>query len=108
MSLEKDDFIFISYEEFGENENDPSIHNYLEKQPYPNQDKIIHFLKNGKIEFAQLSRDRDIFTGLRIPYEVLIMSDGDYIWPNILAWYVEKYNLRMPEEFEKYILEKMK
>jgi len=55
---------------------------------------------------AQLSRNRDIFTGERIPHEVLVMSDGDYYWPNYLAWYVEKYNLRMPEEFEKYILDK--
>lgn len=108
MSLEKDDFIFISYKEFGENDNDPSIHDYLEKAPYPNQDKIIHFLKNGKIELARMSRIKDIFTGKRIPDEVLVMSDGDYFWSNSLAWYVEKYNLRMPEEFEQYILSKYK
>ena len=107
MSLEKDDFIFISYKEFGNDDNDPSIHDYLEKEPYPNQNKIIRFLKNGKIEFARLSRVRDIFTGQRIPHEVLVMSDGDYFWSNTLAWYVEKYNLRMPEEFERYILSKV-
>ena len=108
MSLVKDDFIFISYKEFGEDENDPSIHDYLEKEPYPNQEKIANFLKNGKIELAQMSRDRDIFTGQRIQREVLVMSDGDYFWANTLAWYVEKYNLRMPEEFEHYILSKVK
>lgn len=107
MSQEKDDYIFISFKEL-DNEDFPSIHDYLEKEPYPNQDKIAHFLNNGKIELAQLSRDRDIFTGERIPREVLVMSDGDYYWANILVWYVEKYNLRMPEEFEKYILERMK
>ena len=83
-------------------------HDYLESEPYQHQDKIIHFLTNGKVEFAQLSRDRDIFTGKRIPVEVLVMSSGEYFWPNILAWYVEEYNLRMPEEFERYILEKSK
>ena len=108
MSLENDDFIFISYKEFCENDNDPSIHDYLGKTPYSNQDKILHFLRNGKIELARLSRVRDIFTGERIPYEALVMSDGDYFWSNTLAWYVEKYNLRMPEEFEAYILSKYK
>ena len=100
--------IFINYKEFAPKRNHPSIHEYLEKEPYINQDKIINFLRDGKIEIAQMSRDRDIFTGERIPYEVLVMSDGDYFWPNTLAWYVEKYNLRMPEEFERYILSKSK
>ena len=107
MSLVKDDFIFISYKELDKDEL-ISIHDYLEAESYPHQGKIINFLKNGKIEFAQMSRDRDIFTGERIPQEVLVMSDGDYFWPNTLAWYVEKYNLRMPEEFEQYILSKYK
>lgn len=98
----------INFKEFAPKREHPSIHHYLENEPYPDQDKIIQFLKNGKIEFAQMSRSRDIFTGERIPYEVLGMSDGDYFWSNTLAWYVEKYNLRMPEEFERYILEKSK
>ena len=97
----------INYKELAPKREHPSIQQYLEKEQYPNQDKIVHFLKNGKIEFAQMSRSRDIFTGERIPMEVLGMSDGDYFWPNILAWYVEKYNLRMPEEFERYILSKV-
>ena len=107
MSLEKDECIYITYKEFVSNEDYPSIQKYLEKEPYPNQGKIAHFLKNGKIEFARLSRVRDIFTGEQIPFEALAMSDGDYFWSNTLAWYVEKYNLRMPEEFERYILSKV-
>jgi len=108
LNLEVSEMTFITFKEFCKDDEDPSIQDYLEEGPYPNQDKIIHFLKNGKIEFAQMSRDRDIFTGNRIPYEVLVMSDGDYFWANTLAWYVENYNLRMPEEFEAYILSKCK
>lgn len=107
MSLDNDNYIFITFKEF-DDDKFPSIHDYLEKESYPDKDKIIHFLKNGQIEFARLSRVRDIFTGNRIPDEVLVMSDGDYFWPNYLAWYVEKYNLRMPAEFEAYILSKYK
>ena len=100
--------IFITFREFCKDNEDPSIHDYMEKSPYPNQEKIANFLRNGKVEIARMSRDRDIFSGERIPYEAGVMSDGDYFWPNILAWYVEKYNLRMPEEFEQYILSKYK
>jgi len=99
---------FITYREFYDDEDGISIYDYLEKTPYSKQDKIARFLNSGKIEFARLSRVKDIFTGERIPREVLVMSDGEYYWANYLAWYVEKYNLRMPEEFEKYILERMK
>ena len=107
MSQEIDNYIFITFKEF-DDDVFPSIQDYLEDGPYPNQHKIFHFLKSGKIEFARMSRVKDIFTGERIPDEVLVMSDGDYYWPNYLARYVEKYNLRMPEEFERYILEKSK
>ena len=36
--------------------------------------------------------------------EVIFMNDGKYSWTSTLIYYVEKYNLRLPLEFEKYVL----
>ena len=35
------------------------------------------------------------------------MTDGEYSWLSDLAYYVEKYNLRLPEEFEGKVLKKL-
>lgn len=47
---------------------------------------------------------KDVITGESIKMECLGMNDGEYTWFNILAYYVKKYNLRLPEEFERKIL----
>ena len=100
---------FINYKELSVNKDYPYMRDNLAKEPYLNKEIIIDFLMNkGDILLAQLSRSKDVFSGERIPFELLVRRDGEYQWANILSWYVEKYNLRMPEEFEQYILEKMK
>ena len=97
---------FIGYNELNKNKGYPSMTEFFEEKPYKNKDKIIRFLRNGgEIECARLSREKDVFSGERIPEEVLVMSSGDFMWSNVLSWYVEKYNLRMPEKFEEYILD---
>ena len=100
---------YITFKELSPKRDHPKMDEYIDKLPYTHKQTVINFLLNGgQIQLVQLSRLKDIFTGDIIPYEVMVMSDGDYYWPNYLAWYVEKYNLRMPEDFEKYILVKMK
>ena len=32
------------------------------------------------------------------------MNDGIYSWSNDLAYYVEKYNLRLPADFVNHVL----
>lgn len=98
---------YIGYEELFPGKGYPLMKDNFEEEAYPEKDKIIHFLNNGEMLYARLSRAKDVFTGERIPQEVLGMTSGEYDWPNYLAWYVEKYNLRLPEDFERYILEKI-
>ena len=98
--------MFISYDELIPGKGFPSIKSYISESSYPNQGQVISFLKNGEVEFVQHSRDRDIFTGELIPYEVRIMSDEEFCWSSVLVWYVERYNLRLPKEFEAHILDR--
>ena len=95
---------YIGYEELEAGHNYPRLRDNLAALPYPHKDKIIHYLLDGEIEAAKVSRDRDIFTGKLIPTEVLIMSDGTFLWCNVLAYYIDKYNLRLPKDFEEHIL----
>lgn len=97
--------IFVGkYEEFSPNRGYPSIMSSCEDRPYEGQDRIAKYLKNGTNDMVRMELPKDVFTGERIPMEYIGMNDGEYTWFNILAYYVEKYNLRLPKEFEDKIL----
>lgn len=76
----------------------------MEKERYAEQDKIVRFLETGEVVLAQLSRNRDVFDNSVIPTEVLVLTDGKYMWCNHLAYYVDKYNVRLPKDIENHIL----
>lgn len=95
---------FIGYAELNPGRNFPRLKDSLEKEAYPHKNDVLKFLMGGTVEVARVSRAKDIFSGDTIPAEVLVMHDGDFYWSNILAWYVDKYNLRLPKDFEAHIL----
>lgn len=98
--------IFIGkYNEFNPGQNYPSIKDFFSKTPYAGQDRVIHYLMNGDEDMASLKVHKDVITGKSIPMSVIGMNDGEYSWFNTLAYYVENYNLRLPEDFEKKILD---
>lgn len=97
--------IFIGkYNEFNPGKNYPSIKEFFSKSPYTGQDRVIHYLMNGERDMASLKVPKDVISGNNIPMSLIGMNDGEYSWFNTLAYYVEKYNLRLPEEFERKIL----
>ena len=96
--------MLLGYEEMYPGYGLPVMADHLESQKYEGQDKIVKFLTTGEQLFAKLGRDKDIFTGETIPISPVILQAGGYKWPAILAYYVQKYNLRLPKDFEDYIL----
>lgn len=95
---------YIGYAETEPGHNFPNMSDSFVKEAYPHKNDVLRFLQNGSVDFARASRAKDVFSGELIPTEVLIMRDGDFCWSSTLAWYVEKYNLRLPKDFEAYIL----
>jgi hypothetical protein len=95
---------YVGYDELNPGRNFPKLTDSFEKEAYPGKNDVIHFLKNGTVDLARVSKAKDVFTGAFIPTEVLVMHNGDFCWSNTLAYYVEKYNLRLPKDFESHIL----
>lgn len=92
------------YDELSKGRGYDSMRKYMESSEYPQKKKIIQYLNSGKIDMVSAEIPKDVFTGQRIPGEKLGMNDGTFLWWNTLAYYVEKYNLRLPEEFENHIM----
>lgn len=94
------------YDEFGKNMGLPSIVELFSDVPYPNKGKIVDYLKSGKVSLIGVAPITDVVTGEKIAKELEIMEDGKYSWNNALIYYVERYNVRLPKEFEDYVLSK--
>ena len=92
------------YKEFNPSYNFPSIVESFSPEPYVGQKEIAHYLKHGSVDMVSLQVPKDVITGKTINMEKIGMNDGEYTWFNTLAYYVEKYNLRLPKEFEDKVL----
>jgi len=94
----------IQFDEFGPGMGLPSIKDSFSKAPYAGKEKVIAYLSKGRKTYVATSYSRDVFTGEMIPGERCGMTDGEYSWNSALAYYVERYNLRLPLEFEEKAL----
>jgi hypothetical protein len=72
--------------------------------PYPNMEKIVEYLLNGKTTGISLKVFVDVFTGGTIG-PAKYKEDSGYMWDTSLPYYVKTYNLRLPKDFEDKILE---
>ena len=96
--------IINMYDEFGPGMGLPHMSDFFEPEPYNGIDKIIDYLEKGQPTFVSGKVAKDIYSGKVIPVEYCGMTDGKYSWMSVLPYYVKTYNLRLPQEFENYVL----
>lgn len=95
-----------NFTEYGA-DNGISMRDCCESEPYEGMDKIVAYLREkGEVTLVSPGVAVDRFTGERIKglHGVNHYTDGKYRWCGDLAYHVEKYNLRLPKEFEDYVL----
>ena len=97
----------IQWKEFGA-EGGPLMKSAFAKEPYPGMEKIADYLDHGKITVAAAGIGTDVYTGERISGKKELLTDGEYSWNNTLSYYVRKYYLRLPTEFESKVLNYIK
>ena len=95
------------YKEFFKDSDYPSLRDSFEEKPYPMKKEIAKYLLSCTPFVATAGWATDVFTGEHIKGEELGIEDDKYFWKSELAYYVEKYNLRLPKEVEDHILRKI-
>ena len=80
----------------------PMMRDCMVEGEYRHKGMIIYYLENTPYSFVSMSAEPliDIFSGE--PIKGVVRgggSDGVYLWPNVLAYYVEHYNVGLPEFF---------
>jgi hypothetical protein len=85
--------------------NAPSIKDSFEAEPYEGMERIANYLDNsGEVTICAASGSVDVLTQESISDKRQMLTDGEYAWNNTLSYYVRKYNLRLPKEFEDKVL----
>ncbi len=78
------------------------------KEKYKGQDEVLEYMKSGVVYGAKAEVLHDVFSNASIPYESLVLTDGNYKWSTELMYYVEQYNLRVPNELIELALKDKK
>jgi hypothetical protein len=85
----------------------PSIMKLINK-PIKDKDKVLSYMKRCQVDAAAPAILRDVINpDYKIP-ELLLMSDGTYGWRSDVIYYVEKYDMALPEDFIAHVLNKVK
>lgn len=84
----------------------PSMTENFASESYPEKEAILSYLKSGSLDAIAGSCSIDVFTGESTGIPGSVRSDGTYSWGGDLAYYVDKYNLRLPDEFVNHVLSK--
>lgn len=81
----------------------PPIRDLINK-PIKEKSKVIEYMKKSKVIAVAPAIVRDIINpNNKIP-ELFLMTDGKYEWRSDVIYYVEKYDMELPEEFIEYVL----
>lgn len=87
------------YRELGY-EGSPSMRDSVSDAPYPEKDVVLAYIKSGGSPHAcGTGVNRDALSGEVFGLANQIRGDGDFSWSTTLAHYVDRYNLRLPDEF---------
>lgn len=64
---------------------------------------VARYLRAGKIMIFSPGFARDIYDRSVIAGTHSMRTDGDFVWPDVLAHYVEKYGVELPPMFEAHM-----
>lgn len=81
----------------------PSIKDLINK-PIKEKKKVIEYMKKCKIEAVAPAIITDLINPEIKFAELYLMTDGKYEWRSDVIYYVEKYDMELPEEFIQHVL----
>ena len=83
----------------------PMMRDCVIEGEYPQKAELVRYLETAPVSWASMSDKPliDVLTGEPITgVKRCGRSDGDYAWTNVLAYYVDRYNIGLPDEFVKH------
>jgi len=96
MSLKKVGFFF----ELPEDDQRKELSRLRRSEGSLNESKIVNYLTTGIDTGVAMIIERDLLSDPPKPLgEAVLKSDGEWVWPVSLAYYVSTYHVDLPDEF---------
>ena len=94
-----------NFQELGydDNPNAPSLLAARGKRTAANKEKVVAYLRSATAFIISPGRDEDVFDPRKSAGSASVMTDGVYVWPKTVAYYVETYDVELPADFEAHM-----
>ena len=81
----------------------PPFSECVSREPIEGKAEILTYLRTGETVAVAAGFFRDIFTRELIKDEARWQTDGVFDWRSDTAYYVERYNMALPEAFVAHV-----
>lgn len=83
----------------------PSLDSAIGRPAPTELDEITTYLENGALCVGTLDKvETDVLSGDGTPIAPLeILTDGEWVWPNLAVYYIRQHGLEVPDEFVEHM-----
>jgi hypothetical protein len=81
----------------------PSLVQLRGKRKPDHKVEVVAYLRSATALVVSPGIDRDIFDPAKFAGSRTVMTDGVYAWPKLLEYYVDSYDVLLPQEFEAHM-----
>ena len=93
------DFVELGYDHAGA----PSLIECRGKRRPDHKQQVVEYLGSAVVFIVSPGREDDFFDPEKDAGSSSVATDGVYVWPRALAYYVEVYDVELPDEFEAHM-----
>lgn len=91
------------FRELGAGADAPSIVDARGTRPSAHKAEVVAYLRGGTVHTFTMRISDDVFDPRASAGRASLVTDGVYAWPQFLAYYVDKYDVSLPADFEAHM-----
>jgi hypothetical protein len=88
---------------YDDHPNAPRLSEARGKRPAQHKAEVVRYLKSGKTLIYSPGIATDVFDDSATSDTPSIVTDGTYAWRKEIAYYVDRYDIELPSEFEAHM-----
>jgi hypothetical protein len=82
----------------------PALRESVQRTPLPDENLLVRYLDSAAAIATTGSMVDDVLDPTKTDVALLeILTDGEWVWPHDLAYYVRQYHVPLPAEFVEHM-----